>query len=129
MRAVYVGCGASEPDSPTRKLAERLADKIQSLGGVASGSWVTGVSLDREGLQRLKREMSEVNLAVAVVDAAEPLSLVEFGLLVGMGVPTLVVADDPGSGSVTELGPSDLADIEDAIRGYLEAAAIVAEAD
>jgi hypothetical protein len=121
VRPIYIGCGDAPPDSETRKIAERLAGKIQSLGGIANGSWVMGLSIDLEGLQKLRREMSEVSLAVSVVDREEPFSLVEFGLLVGTGIPTLVLAADPGPGDITQLGPDDIETIEETLKSYLEA--------
>lgn len=122
MRPIYIGCGNADPESPSRRLAERFAAKVQSLGGAASGTWVRGFDFNEEGVNRMRREMSEsTSLAISVVDEAEPLSLVELGLLVGMDRNVLIVTGGEGN-TVSQIDASDAFDIEEAIGRFFEAA-------
>lgn len=122
MRPIYIGCGNAEPGSASRLLAERFARKVQSLGGAASGTWANGFTFDEEGARWMRREMAEsTSLAIAVVDEAEPLSLVELGLLIGMDRNVLIVTGGEGN-TVSQIDASDAGDIEGVIERFFEAA-------
>lgn len=123
MRPIYIGCGNAADGSEAKELATRFATRVQVLGGVATGSWVMGISVDEEGAQRMRREMAESNFAVCVVDLADPLSLVEFGAAIGMLLPVLVVS--PFANEVSEIDKTDADEVEAAIEKVIEAAKLL----
>lgn len=120
MRPIYIGCGNAADDTKAKELATRFAARVQALGGIATGSWVMGISVDEEGAQKMRREMAESNFAICVVDPADPLSLVEFGATLGMLLPVLVVT--PFANEISEIDETDADEVEAAIERVIEAA-------